>query len=174
MPNYWIWHKAPLDNEFTIQVEPCYDRDNHKVLLEPEEVSGSEWSDQLNNEWDEELTLSRRIAHHVMALQARDVTVRDVDLVLPDHTDSESWQHITIVGRVQGIDYQQSQFTVDDSSNIESIEYLVLNTANIERCGMHIFRLYGFEKWILVSDQLKQQLEAVDIQGVVFKLLNDE
>ncbi len=106
MPNYWIWQKAPLNNEFTIQVEPRYDRDNHKVLLEPEAFQGSEWSDQLNNEWDEELVLSCRIAHYFMDRQARDVTVRDVDLFLPSGVDNETWQHVTIVGRVQGIDYQ--------------------------------------------------------------------
>ncbi len=174
MPNYWIWQKAPLENEFTIQTEPCYDRDNHKVVLTPEVFSGSELSDQLHNEWDEELLLSRRMAHHFMERQARDVTVRDVDLILPTSTDSESWQHITVVGRVQGIDYQRSQFTLDDSSRIATIEHLALNTANIARCGMHIFRLYGFEEWILVSDQLKQQLQAAGIRGVVFQAISDE
>ena len=174
---YWIWQQAPIENEWRIQASPRYDREQHKVILEPETLTGSELSDQLHNEWDEELVLSRRIAHYFTELQARDVTVRDVDVILPaGTTDSESWQHISIVGRVLGIDYQQSEFTVDHngSGGIESIEHLVLDTANIERSGMHIFRLYGFEEWILVSDTLKQQLEAVNIRGVGFKPVNGE
>ena len=173
---YWIWQQAPIENELHIQASPRYDREQHKVIVEPETLTGSELSDQLDNEWDEELVLSRRIAHYFMELQARDVTVRDVDVILPAGTDSESWQHISIVGRVLGIDYQQSEFTVNDSGSggIESIEHLVLDTANIERSGMQIFRLYGFEEWILVSNQLKQQLEAVNIRGVGFKPVHSE
>ncbi|MGO3738650.1 MAG: imm11 family protein [Marinomonas foliarum] len=173
---FWRWEKMPVVNELTVKTITVFDRDRDIVILKPNNeidagpyLEGEIQTDQLNVMFDDELVLHSRFTECFEDKQARDVTVRPVEFHLNDEQqDTESWIHISIVGRVLAIDYQQSAYTVDDDNSIKSIEHLVLDHANIERSGMHIFRIYGFEDWLLVSDTLKQQLQAMNISGMRF------
>lgn len=185
-PIFWRWEKTVLEDELTITATSFFDRERDIVVIKPDEresdeyydaddyiyASGTRQTDQLNAEWDNELILSKRLEHCFTGLQDRDVTVRPVEMHLNDGTiDCESWVHISIVGRVQAMDYKQSIYT-RDGNRIDSIESLILNDTNIARSGMHIFRLYDFQEWILVSDELKNALEALNTTGMTFLPIN--
>ena len=171
---FWRWEKMPVVNELTVKTSTVFDRDRDIVILKPNEemepyLEGEIQTDQLNLVFDDELVLHARFIDCFADKQARDVTLRPVEFHLNDgQPDTKSWIHLSIVGRVLAIDYQLSAYTLDEDNSIKSIEHLVLDHANIERSGMHLFRIYGFEDWILVSDTLKQELQAMNLSGVRF------
>ena len=176
---YWRWEKMAVVDEFTIQGITCFDRERDLVVIKPDDyvdydefsyMAGTKFTDQLNHEWDEQLTLNKRFASCFEDLQDRGVTLRPVELQLEKgKEDNDTWLHVSVVGRVLGIDYQQSEYTMEEyGKGIESIEKLVLNREHIERSGMHIFRLYHCQEWIIVSDTLKQKLQALNINGMRF------
>lgn len=181
---FWRWEKVAVDDELTITATTFFDRERDIVVIKPDVrdddddedddyvfVEGKIKTDQLNAEWDNELILSKRLAQCFEPLQARDVTLRPVELHLNDKIDSESWVHVSIVGRVQAMDYKESIYETDNN-RITSIESLILNNDNIARSGMHIFRLYDYQDWVLVSDELKNTLEALNITGMRFIPIN--
>lgn len=177
LEKYWRWEKVVVVDELTTEGVRFFDRERDVVVIKPDEyteihLQGDIETDQLNATRDDQLVLHKRFAPCFDDLQDRDVTLRAVELYLDEEgctQDHDSWLHLSVVGRVLGIDYQQSEFTVDkDDSSIKSIEKLVLNREHIERSGMHIFRLYHCQEWIIVSDTLKQKLQALNITGVHF------
>lgn len=174
---YWRWEKVIMVDELTIKGISFFDYDRNKIIIKPDEytdqyVQGYIQTDQLHATRDKDLVIHQRFAPCFEDLQNRDVTLRSVELYLDeegDAQDHDTWLHVSVVGRALGMDYEKSKFTIDeDDSSIKSIEKLVLNREHIERSGMHIFRLYEFQKWILVSDTLKQKLQALNINGMRF------
>ena len=172
---YWRWEKMATVDELTIQGVSFFDRERDVVVIKPDEYSkvylqGERQTDQLNATRDNELVLKKRFAPCFENLQDRDVTLRGVELQLENgKEDHDTWLHVSVVGRVLGVDYKLSEYTIDeDDSSIKSIEKLVLNREHIERAGMHLFRLYERQDWILVSDTLKQKLQALNINGMRF------
>ena len=173
MTTHWIWQKAPLENDYFIQASSKIDRATNQIILAtPDNIEKGLLSDVLHSDWEQEWIVSNRVAALFYERQVREVTVRDIVLPKESGLNANDWKHITVVGQVLGIDYQKSHYHVDpDDNSIDNIDKLVLNLDNITRSKMEIFRLYGYRgypDWTIISDGLKQQLEAMKITGVEF------
>lgn len=85
-----------------------------------------------------------------------DLNTNDVD---------ESYDFVNIVGILSCIDQNKSELEFYNDGQIEFIDSLVLNIAENE-VRSHIFRIAEYPSLIVISDELKEQLEKFCITGV--------
>jgi len=134
------------------------------------EVEGSLKEDFPFFAGEPEEIMSRRLAAEILKLDPEGIIVSPMTLKLPDGTLNDNWCAITVSAHVDCIDFDASLLRLDEEDGtVGFIRKMVLDTKKADRAGYEIFRLQDFFPQVVVSDRLKQAMEAIKPIGIRFE-----
>ncbi len=117
----------------------------------------------------EEVTVSTRVAKIIESLSLEGIEVWDYIADLPDKIYKDTWKYIVVANHVDCIDFKNSEIDYDeDFGTIDFIDKLVIDEQKADLAGYHMFRLHDDFPTIVVSDYVKQAIEAIHPVGIDF------
>ncbi len=116
-----------------------------------------------------EKVVSCRVANAIEDLELEGVEVWSFTAKLPDRIYTDTWKYIRIANYVDCIDFQHSEIDYDEETGtIDFIDKLLIDEKKADLAGYHIFRLHERSTKVVVSDVVKQAIEAINPVGIDF------
>ena len=167
---YWLFGVANVDNALQVFSDVQVDYQASKVLIDAtgkdDIVYGHAVNDYLFAAGSNERIVSLKVAEIIRSLEG--VFVWDLHVRLPHKTYIDTWKYIVIANHVDCIDFQRSTMKIREDGSIRNIGKLVLDEKKADLAGYHMFRLHEEFPRIVVSDYVKQAIEAINPVGIDF------
>ncbi len=169
---YWLFGTEDVDDSMQIFADVQVDYQISNVLIDAtgkdDTVYGHVVDDNLFAAGSDEEIVSNKVAEILKNLEG--VSVWNLQVRLPDKDYKDTWKYIVVANHVDCIDFKNSEIDYDeDTGTIDFIDKLVIDEKKASLAGYHIFRLHERTSKIIVSDIVKEAIEAINPVGIKFK-----
>ncbi len=115
-----------------------------------------------------EKVVSCRVANVIKALGLEGIEIWGFTAKLPNKTYIDTWEYIRIANHVDCIDFKRSDMKIREDGSIRRIRKLVIDEKKAKLAGYHMFRIHERSTQVIVSDVVKQSIEAINPLGIDF------
>ncbi len=170
---YWLFGAANTDyDSLRLYGAHFFDYEMEMVTFIAEDEDsflGSVVDDYLVSGSGGEKVVSCRVANIIKDLGLEGVEILGFTAKLPNKTYTNIWEYIRIANHVDCIDFKNSEIDYDeDFGTIDFIDNLVIDEQKADLAGYHMFRLHERTTRVVVSDLVKQAIEAIHPVGIDF------
>ncbi len=168
---YWLFGPENINDALQIFSDVQVSYQTSKVLIDAtgkdDVVYGHVANDYLFAAGSEEEIVSVKIAEVLKKLEG--VFIWDLKVKLPNKSYKDTWKYIVVANHVDCIDFKNSEIDYDeDFGTIDFIDKLVIDEQKADLAGYHMFRLHERTSRVVVSDLVKQAIEAIHPVGIDF------
>ncbi len=169
---YWRFGAGNTDFEpLMLYGVPEVDYQNKKVTFktsDKDDISDGKVDDYLVAGGEEKI-VSVRVAEVIEHLDLEGVEVWEYSAELLGRIYEDTWKYIVVANHVDCIDFKNSEIDYDEElGTIDFIDKLIIDEKKADLAGYHMFRLHERTSRIVVSDVVKQAIEAINPVGIDF------